>query len=137
MKPILFLIFLITATTTITVAQSRTRDVLFPHFAEDKAKLEAKEKKGDLTPPKQQGRTSKESIFTSYKPQSAGPKARPMGAQARKQSKATPSDLSVQSALEQQQANKATDSPQPLTLPTQGEAPKADLKPANGQLKKH
>lgn len=135
MKPFIFLIFLITATTTITVAQSRTRDVLFPNFAEDKAKLEAKENKGDHSVPKQQGRSTKESIFTSFKQQSATPKARPSGAQSRKQSSAIPSDISVQAALEKQ---KAKTSPTPsLTLPTQGEEPKADSKATSGQLKKH
>lgn len=135
MKTVLFLIFLITAATTITVAQSRTRDVLFPHFAEDKAKLEAKENIGDHSIPKQQGRSTKESIFTSYKPQSASPKARPLGAQSRKQSSTTPSDMSAQAALEKQ---KAKTSPAPsLTLPTQGEEPKADSKATSGQLKKH
>lgn len=134
MKPILFLIFLMTAITTITVAQSHTRDVLFPHFAEDKAKLDAKEKKGDHAAPKQQGRSSKETIFTSYKPQSASPKARPMGAQSRKSSSAIPSDMSAQAA----QAKTTTTTPAPAaTLPTQGDEPKANFKATSGQLKKH
>lgn len=138
MKPILFLIFLITATTTITVAQTRTRDVLFPHFAEDKAKLDASQAKGDHSIPKQQGRSTKETIFTGYKPQSANLKAKPMAAQSsRKQASALPSDVSAQTALEKQQANKATTTAPATTLPTQGEEPKAETKATSGQLKKH
>ncbi|WP_343669260.1 hypothetical protein [Chitinophaga sp.] len=135
MKPILFLIFLITATTTITVAQSRTRDVLFPHFAEDKAKMDAKAAKEDNSAPKQNGRSSKEMIFTNYRAQSANQKAQPLAAQSRKQSNALASDISAQTALEKEKA-KTTTIPT-LTLPTQGEEPKANSKATTGQLKKH
>lgn len=136
MKPILFLIFLITATTTITVAQSRTRDVLFPHFAEDKAKLDAKDKKENNAAPKQAGRSSKESIFTNYQSQSATQKAKPLAAQSRKQSKALSSDISAQTALEKEKAKTTTTTTPALTLPTQGDEPKATTKATTGLLKK-
>lgn len=133
MKPLLFLLFLIAASTTVAVAQSHTRDVLFPHFAEDQAKLKSKEDKADHTVPKQ-ARSTKETIFKDYQPQSAA-KARPQAAASRKAGAKLPSDVNGQTAA--QEKAKTAAAPAAITIPSQGEEPKLTAPAAAKPVKKN
>lgn len=135
MKPLLFLLFFITASTTVAVAQSRTRDVLFPHFAEDQAKLKSKEEKADHSEPKQV-RSTKESLFKDYNPQTAA-KARPRttAAASRKAGGKLPSDVNGQTAA-QEKAKTAT-APAATTIPSQGDEPKLSAPAAAKPVKKN
>lgn len=134
MKPLLFLLFFITASTTVAVAQSRTRDVLFPHFAEDKAKLDTKDEKADHSKPKQ-ARSTKEAIFKDFNSQSAA-KARPMAAQSRKAAAKLPSDVNGQTAAQEKAKSNTTAAPA-ATIPSQGEEPKQTAPAAKTPAKKN
>lgn len=133
MKPLLFLLFFITATTTVAVAQSRTRDVLFPHFAEDQAKLKSKEEKADHSVPKQ-ARSTKETIFKDYHPQSTA-KAKPQAAASRKAGSQLPSDVNGQTAA--QERAKTTTAPAAIKIPSQGDEPNLSAPAAAKTVKKN
>ena len=120
MKSFLFLIFLIVASTTATVAQQRTRDVLFPHFNEDMAKL--KQKEAATTPGL--GSKTREAIFTNYHAQATStPKVNTLAARSRAASKPLPSDISSEASMKQKTEQQSSSS-QPTTPPSQGEEPK-------------
>jgi hypothetical protein len=133
MKPFFILFCFITASTTVAVAQSHTRDVLFPHFAEDQAKLKTKEEKADHSAPKQ-ARSTKETIFKEYTPQSAA-KARPKAAASRKAGAKLPSDVNGQTAA--QENAKTTTVPAAITIPSQGDEPKLSAPAAAKTVKKN
>ncbi|MVT10997.1 hypothetical protein [Chitinophaga tropicalis] len=137
MKPVSLILLLLFAVTTIAAAQQKTRDILFPDFQKDIAALKQKETKQEANPPKTQGRSVKESIFTNYRPQTSA-NSRLRTQTSRSTGKAQPSDISSEVA---QQAIKASEAanPRPVTPPviTQGEQPKEKVQPRQMQIKKN
>lgn len=129
------LLFFFTAT-SFAVAQQRSRDILFPHFQEDIAALNKKESK-ETSAPKQKGRSTKEALFTNYRPQpvaSPGPQAM----RSRTAGKSQPSDISSEAALQEIRTKQATNLQPAIVHPsTQSDGPVEMKQPRQMQIKKN
>lgn len=102
------------------MAQEHTRDKLFPHFKEDIAKMKERENKVKVTPPPQNTHSTKEQLFTDYRPQNS--KTRSSRAlNTKKTSGKNASDVSATDAAKEIRS-KQVKLPAPVEVPAQGNA---------------
>lgn len=122
MKPYILLIMLFFSGLGISVAQQRTRDILFPSFRQDLAALQEKESKQTATQVKDP-RVTREKIFTDYHPQNnaRSSKASTLKANSPATGK-NPSDISAGEAAKLANAKQAGLPAQAIPVPTQGNA---------------
>lgn len=113
----------------ISQAQQRTRDILFPSFQKDLAALQEKESK--QAPQTKDPRTTREQIFTNYRPQQ---NVRQGGAGTLKANSTAmgknASDISAAEAVKTIRSRE-TSLPAPQTPPTQG----SESEKSSGPLK--
>ncbi|QHS62435.1 hypothetical protein [Chitinophaga agri] len=122
MKPYALLIALFFSGLAMTMAQERTRDKLFPHFKEDVARMQEKNKdvKTTAAPQARATRSTKEQLFTDYRPQNTTTRT----GKALKTNRVTgknPSEVSSTEATKNIRANQPA-LPAPIAVPTQGAA---------------
>lgn len=120
MKPYALLIALFFSGLGMTIAQERTRDKLFPHFKEDITKMKEKEKetRQKTAPQASAGRSTKEQLFTDYRPQNTTTRS----SKALKTNRVTgknASDISSTEASKNIRANQPK-LPAPIAVPSQG-----------------
>lgn len=129
MKPYALLITLLLCGSGVTVAQQRTRDILFPDFQKDRENLKRKEteKKQSSITTARAIRSTKEQLFTDYKPQNnirnTKSRSRKTAGAANKQ----PSDISNTEAAKTNQDKQPVQS---VTVPTQGNETENNNSPA-------
>ncbi len=99
---------------SVTKAQQRTRDKLFPSFQQDFSALQQKESKEAPKDP----RTTREQIFTNYRPQQNTRQGSTAALRTNNASK-NPSDINVEEAAKTLKA-KQVNLPAPTAVPTQG-----------------
>jgi hypothetical protein len=123
MKPFMLMILLLTACSSMAFAQQRTRDVLFPDFQKDIQRMNASHDKDAKLIPSRQTKSTKEALFTNYRPQTTG--GRPRGIAAKRTAgKPMTSDQSGAEAVKAIKAGDAA-SPRPgAIVPTQGDETK-------------
>lgn len=114
MKPYILLIMLLFSGLGVTKAQQRTRDKLFPSFQQDFSALQQKESKEAPKDP----RTTREQIFTNYRPQHNTRQASAATLRANSTSK-NPSDMNAEEAAKTLKARQVN-LPAPTAPPTQG-----------------
>jgi len=114
MKPYILLMMLLLSGLSATKAQQRTRDKLFPSFQQDFSALQQKESKEAPKDP----RTTREQIFTNYRPQQNTRQGSTATLRTNSTSK-NPSDINVEEAAKTLKA-KQVNLPAPTAVPTQG-----------------
>ena len=120
MKPYALLIALFFSGLGVSMAQERTRDKLFPHFKEDIAKMQQQENKLKATPKPQSTRSTKEQLFTDYRPQNNNTRSSKV-LNTKKAAGKNASDVSAEAAAKDIRS-KQVKLPAPVEAPTQGNA---------------
>ncbi|SFN47463.1 hypothetical protein SAMN05428949_2961 [Chitinophaga sp. YR627] len=131
MKPYALLIALFFSGLGVSIAQERTRDKLFPHFNEDIAKMKQKENKLKTAPQPQNTRSTKEQLFTDYRPQNTKTRSSRV-LNAKKTAGKNTSDVSAADAAKDIRS-KQLKLPAPVEVPTQGNAQENLNAPAHSQ----
>jgi len=129
MKPYALLIALFFCASGVSVAQQRTRDVLFPDFQKDRDNMKKKEAKLKSTPATAKAtRSVKEQLFTDYQPQNTTRSAKSQSRKAAPTTSKLPSDISSADAA----AAARTQQPaQTVTIPSQGNETEKSNGPVN------
>ncbi|MBW8684306.1 hypothetical protein [Chitinophaga rhizophila] len=118
MKPYALLITLFFSGLSATIAQERTRDKLFPQFKEDYAKMQQKEEKLKTTQRNTATRSTKEQLFTDYRPQNMTTRSSNLP-KTNKPTGKNASDISSQEALKAHKARQPQ-LPAQVIVPDQG-----------------
>lgn len=120
MKPYVLLTVLLFSGLGVSVAQQRTRDKLFPTFQQDLSALQQKESKL-AAPPARSSRSTKEQLFTDYRPQTATRQGNAGTLNASRASTGkNPSDISAEEAVKTTKARQTTLPATEMSTPTQG-----------------
>ncbi|QJB40167.1 hypothetical protein HF324_20805 [Chitinophaga oryzae] len=118
MKLSIFLFLLLAGLSIQAAAQNKTRDILFPSFQKDFAKLQSAAPEKSAKEAQFRGRSTKELIFNDYKPSTPRSTAR-MAAPAAGKKAAVPSDINNETAAAATQ--KSSQPVVPFKIPDQGE----------------